>query len=565
MDLDEPEYEELGICATCARRESPSTCEAFGNGIPIAVLIGELDHHEPIDGDGGLMYEPITEQGGVPAKAALKLAADPRDPDEKRLRGALVRLFEKQSPDVARRIANNQPVSGDELAEALRVVVQPELTKTAADQIERVGAQVQIQMDPAIGNVAAANWAKQYSYGLVKDITDNTRTVIANAVDEFTRTPGMTMGDLRTQLSPAFSEQRARLIAITETTRAYSAATTISQEQLAKSGISMLRRWNTAGDRKVCVLCLPLDNTLETEWAEIAGKDVSGGPPRHPGCRCNDSLTLPPKPKVEKPAAPQAKPGTFQPLPSTAEVERWVREAYPDIQWDFTSAHIDTVNPTVSQLDRLLTGWMDEAKEIKYVGTYLSGASGQPAGTFAGEFAHYLGDRGAIGLNPKFYSDPAAFKKSLANCKTVGWLSDGDSIEAIVTHEFGHHIAQQWSRADKALAKVVRSSGAGMLEDAMNLWRQQHKPTAKLSKYALTNWSEGFAEGFRDLYHSNKSGWVAFVKAQRKFIDAVQDTMWLNKGEWTTLNSMPFGPDRDAARVDLDERWADFLMRAGLK
>ncbi len=217
----------------------------------------------------------------------LKLAADPRDSAERRLRDALVAMFEKVAPEVARKIAAGETVSDDDLAEAFRSVVEPELALIATDEGLRLGAEIGVQFDPAVVNAAAVEWSRQYTYGLVKDITATTRTVIANATEQFISTPGMTIGELRDALSGAFGPVRAQLISVTETSRAYAQSSLTYKNQLAEQGIRMLRVWHVAADERVCPICAPLDLKMENEWG-----DHSGGPPAHPGCRCSVTLAL---------------------------------------------------------------------------------------------------------------------------------------------------------------------------------------------------------------------------------------------------------------------------------
>ena len=48
---------------SCTRFRSGVTtqtvCEAFPEGIPNEIILGELDHREPVEGDGGLLYDAI--------------------------------------------------------------------------------------------------------------------------------------------------------------------------------------------------------------------------------------------------------------------------------------------------------------------------------------------------------------------------------------------------------------------------------------------------------------------------------------------------------------------------
>ena len=118
---------------------------------------------------------------------------------------------------------------------------------------------VGLTFDIAVINDAALEWAKNYSFELVKGITDTTQKLVSKGVSAFVETPGMTVGELRSLLERGFSEQRAAAIATTEVTRAYTQGTQITQAQLAEAGIRMQRIWHASGDELVCDLCGPLD------------------------------------------------------------------------------------------------------------------------------------------------------------------------------------------------------------------------------------------------------------------------------------------------------------------
>ena len=47
------------LCGMCAHRSkvSPRLCLAFPEGIPFDILIGKVDHHKPVKGDGGITYQ----------------------------------------------------------------------------------------------------------------------------------------------------------------------------------------------------------------------------------------------------------------------------------------------------------------------------------------------------------------------------------------------------------------------------------------------------------------------------------------------------------------------------
>ena len=49
------------LCESCRRFDMQGdgySCEAFPDGIPEEIVMGEHDHREPFEGDGGLTYAP---------------------------------------------------------------------------------------------------------------------------------------------------------------------------------------------------------------------------------------------------------------------------------------------------------------------------------------------------------------------------------------------------------------------------------------------------------------------------------------------------------------------------
>lgn len=146
-------------------------------------------------------------------------------------------------------------------------------------------------------NAAAAEWAENYAYDLVRELTATTRTQLQTALGAFFRTPGMTRGDMErlilqgTDGIPDLLDKRGRLIsaaqraewiAVTETTRAYTAGEVATMEA---SGVDQVRptqqppahvgcrcdispftrddgiiswKWLTLNDGVVCGICAPM-------------------------------------------------------------------------------------------------------------------------------------------------------------------------------------------------------------------------------------------------------------------------------------------------------------------
>jgi hypothetical protein len=58
---EEPQFEQVGICRFCRHRSKTNVwvCEAFPDGIPVGVLVGDIDHHQPLEGDHGIQFDAI--------------------------------------------------------------------------------------------------------------------------------------------------------------------------------------------------------------------------------------------------------------------------------------------------------------------------------------------------------------------------------------------------------------------------------------------------------------------------------------------------------------------------
>jgi SPP1 gp7 family putative phage head morphogenesis protein len=170
----------------------------------------------------------------------------------------------------------------------MQKVIEPQLVEAATGEGIRLAAEVGVQFDPAVVNVAMVEWAANYSYELIKGLTETTRKIVANAVSGFAATPGMTRGELVKMLEPAFGPVRAESIAISETTRAYSAAQSQYKEDLAGYGITTEETWQTSNDELVCPICGELNGKPESEWKDR----YPNGPPAHTRCRCSKTLRV---------------------------------------------------------------------------------------------------------------------------------------------------------------------------------------------------------------------------------------------------------------------------------
>lgn len=220
--------------------------------------------------------------------AAFKIGEPGADltPQEQALFDVLKPLLSKYGAAALNAILAGEPFDSAAFSDALRAALLGELATIALASLGELSEVVGPEFD--VGQLAteASTWARTYTYDLVQNLTTTTQQTVQNAAASFLETPGMTRAQLEMLLSGAFSARRAESIAITEVTRAASAATSMYQSQLTAAGLTFVRVWHADNDDRVCPICGPLDGKKEDVWADR----FPGGPPAHVRCRCSTTL-----------------------------------------------------------------------------------------------------------------------------------------------------------------------------------------------------------------------------------------------------------------------------------
>ena len=180
----------------------------------------------------------------------------------------------------------------DESTLELSKTLMPLLQDVYQDQALELTGTLPIGVDWALINEAAANWAKDYTFELVKKIDDTTRKTLQSAVSAFFE-QGLTRAQLEARISPIWGPVRAEMIAVTEVTRAATEGERQVARELEKYGITMVPYWGTKNDEIVCPLCGPRNR-----------QEITDGvfPPMHVRCRCHTNYKLP-KMTAEEPEA----------------------------------------------------------------------------------------------------------------------------------------------------------------------------------------------------------------------------------------------------------------------
>jgi len=210
----------------------------------------------------------------------IKAVEDSRLDAEGTLTGALGDVLDAWLKRFIRAINGGEEMPWDEFAAALDKALLPEMVSVMTEETLRQSIAVGVGLEVGTVNAAALEWARAYTFDLVKGLTETTRKTVSEATSAFLASPDMTRADLEKLLAGAFGERRASAIAVTEVTRASSQAATHYQSELARVGITMKRIWYTLADERVCPICGPLHNQTEDVWAA----QFPMGPPAHPNC-----------------------------------------------------------------------------------------------------------------------------------------------------------------------------------------------------------------------------------------------------------------------------------------
>ncbi|MDO8751149.1 MAG: phage portal protein [Dehalococcoidia bacterium] len=265
----------------------------------IADAIGETGAGAPVDTGNHPAEPPGTDipilprrTTHVPNKSAIK-AAPSEDDDlfqadlEGPLMDDLTAAFLPFWNEAARDIKAQKDFPEEEFILILAALLERELTNIATIQYLRSVDEFSIGFDVAELNLAASQWAKTYSYDLVRGLTNTTKGVLQEAMRKYLANPKMSDAELKAMLEPAFGRARAEMIAKTEVTRARNVAISQYAERLIKLGAKTTRVWMTRRDERVCAICAPLDGKSEEIWRGMH----PFGPPAHVACRCGLHLS----------------------------------------------------------------------------------------------------------------------------------------------------------------------------------------------------------------------------------------------------------------------------------
>jgi len=166
----------------------------------------------------------------------------------------------------------------------LKQVLLPEIeaqalagASAAASELDSL---VNIGLDWLLVNQDALDWAREYTFDLVKGITETTKQGLQTQLSNWIEA-GESLPEMFKRLEPIYGKPRAELIGTTEVTRAFAEGNQVAWKQ---SKVIQKKEWRTAADERVCPICGPLhEEQVPIDEPFSNGEMV---PPAHPRCRC---------------------------------------------------------------------------------------------------------------------------------------------------------------------------------------------------------------------------------------------------------------------------------------
>jgi SPP1 gp7 family putative phage head morphogenesis protein len=289
--IEKPDLQELGqfltqIASLIHMSDEDEIWIRGRSGMPEMVAQGE--------GEGNTEKPPVDE-GDEPPEGQLaqspsglaEFQEPPDRPDEGELILRLQRVMDDRREKLSARMVTRQADPGDrwwdEEQQAWVQALLPGFEEIAEAGAEVAAAQVSalgIGVDWTLVNTAVTDWARTYTFDLVKDLTATSRKALGKQIAAWIES-GEPLPDLIGRLERIYGPERAELIATTEVTRAYAEGNKIAW---AESGVVEGFQWQTANDELVCPICGPLNGQVVKAGGSFPGG--LEGPPAHPRCRC---------------------------------------------------------------------------------------------------------------------------------------------------------------------------------------------------------------------------------------------------------------------------------------
>lgn len=413
--------------------------------------------------------------------------------------------LERITPDVLREIGSN-----------LRAVLSTPLEQTFIESANEMMKETGFNgVSTDLINEGASRWSREYIPRTVDGMINTRLNNATNLVSRYYEGDFDRRG-LIERLSRDYSPAKAEQIAITESTRAANEGQRPVIEELESNGVVMRGIWRTVRDRRVCPVCEPL-NGLQSETVGFETRFENNGksydrPPAHVGCRCLVSFEYVEEEVETPPATPPAVEETVaegtQPADDPTryeDPERW--QTYDDVKKYYAEKHniefvipdgtnIEGVKVITRAYDQLASDYPMVAENINLFKVYEDEQMNSKTSSSALAFASSDGE---IGWRKTYVNDRYNEEQTP---EKGGWVvTDHNSIEQTLTHEFGHQL-HYWiinNHSNSFFTGYLDSSGFGSVYATVNLFLRSNTTRLQargLSAYGLTNNYETFAELF---------------------------------------------------------------------
>jgi hypothetical protein len=350
-------------------------------------------------------------------------------------------------------------------------------------------------------NPALLDLLKQRGTRVTGEVTqtmlDDLREVLATAFYDEGQGPRAIAGALDDIFPPLYAN-RGECIARSEIGQAQGLLTT---ETYRQNGVEK-KEWLSSTNS--CDICMEANGQVVgiDDLFEVGGESVEASD-AHPNCTCDsvpsfdEDTSVPeelwtggPGQGEEGVAEPEA-PAVSE-FTTPQEAGAWLDEKYPDVPHDLGKMDLDAATAIARQYDVMGTAYDQELTRLPKVAT---------TSRFYKAYAKYNPINRELEFSAEWLGDSARLRESLQRAIEIGWHPKGcDSIESLMTHEFGHHLL---ANGDDALRERVREWARGFGQAARRA----------VSEYATHNDNEFFGEAFTSLHHTPREAWTPAVKA----------------------------------------------------
>jgi hypothetical protein len=125
-------------------------------------------------------------------------------------------------------------------------------------------------------------------------------------------------------------------------------------------------------------------------------------------------------------------------------------------------------------------------------------------------------------LNPRYFSNPAFTEQVLERLATSSWHV-GDSLESVVTHEFGHVVDAylEQNGQDHSVFGYINQNGVGEISKIIKMFKETHKRLGDtISGYAEEGGPrEAFAEAFAAIGFQPEAEWNGYTRKLKGLLD----------------------------------------------